>query len=149
MLAVNLTGTFLCAQAALRGMKEKGWGRIINVASTAGLKGYAYTAAYTAAKHGVIGMTRSLALELSAYDITANCLCPGFTDTAIVADALDNITTTTGRSREEALAEFVKHNPQKRLIDPAEVAASAVWLCGDASKSITGQSISIAGGEVM
>ena len=113
-----------------------------------GLKGYAYTTAYTAAKHGVIGLTRSLALELAATDITVNSVCPGFTDTDIVAESITNIVAKTGRSEEEALAELVKHNPQKRLISPGEVADTVVWLCADTSRSVTGQSIVVAGGEV-
>lgn len=149
LIAVNLTGTFLCAQAALKSMRERGSGRIINIASTAGLKGYAYTSAYTASKHGVVGMTRSLALELASTDITANCVCPGFTDTDIVADAVANIQSKTGRSEEEALAELVKHNPQGRLVTPAEVADTVLWLCQNSSGSITGQAIVVAGGEIM
>lgn len=148
-IAVNLTGTFLCAQAALKSMRERGSGRIINIASTAGLKGYAYTSAYTASKHGVVGMTRSLALELASTGITVNSVCPGFTDTDIVADAAANIQSKTGRSQEEALAELVKHNPQGRLISPAEVADAVLWLCQNSSCSITGQAIVVAGGEIM
>ena len=148
-IAVNLTGTFLCAQAALKSMRERGSGRIINIASTAGLKGYAYTSAYTASKHGVVGMTRSLALELASTGITVNSVCPGFTDTDIVADAAANIQNKTGRSQEEALAELVKHNPQGRLISPAEVADAVLWLCQNSSRSITGQAIVVAGGEIM
>ncbi len=149
MLAVNLTGTFLCTQAVLAGMRKISQGRIITIASTAGLKGYAYTAAYTAAKHGVIGMTRALALELACTDITANCVCPGFTDTDMVATALTNIAAKTGLSKEEALQQLLKHNPQGRLIDPEEIAASVVWLCEESSRSINGQAITIAGGELM
>ena len=148
-IAVNLTGTFLCAQAALKSMRERGSGRIINIASTAGLKGYAYTSAYTASKHGVVGMTRSLALELASAGITVNSVCPGFTDTDIVADAAAKIQSKTGRSQEEALAELVKHNPQGRLISPAEVADAVLWLCQNSSRSITGQAIVVAGGEIM
>lgn len=149
LLAVNLTGVFLCAQAALKSMREGGNGRIINIASTAGLKGYAYTSAYAAAKHGVVGMTRSLALELASSGITVNCVCPGFTDTDLVADAVANIQSKTGRSEKEALAELVKHNPQGRLISPAEVADAVLWLCQNSSRSITGQAIVVAGGEIM
>lgn len=149
VLAVNLTGVALCMQAVLPAMREKDAGRIINIASTAGLKGYAYTSIYAASKHGVIGMTRSLALELATTSITVNCVCPGFTDTEIVADAIANITSKTGRNEDEALAELVKHNPQKRLISPEEVAGTVLWLCQHDSSSINGQTIAVAGGEIM
>jgi len=149
VMSVNLTGVFLCTQAALNSMRDCGSGRIISIASTAGLRGYPYTAAYSASKHGVIGMTRSLALELASTDITANCVCPGFTDTDIVASAVANITDKTGRSEAEALAELVKHNPQKRLIAPDEVADTVLWLCQGSSRSINGQAIAVAGGEIM
>ena len=148
VMAVNLTGVFLCTQAALTSMRELEQGRIINIASIAGLKGAPYISAYAASKHGLIGMTRSLALELAATGITANCVCPGFTDTAMVSDAIGNITAKTGRSEAEALAELVKTNPQRRLIAPEEVADTVLWLCQDSSRSITGQSIVIAGGDI-
>jgi NAD(P)-dependent dehydrogenase (short-subunit alcohol dehydrogenase family) len=149
MLEVNLSGTFLCTQAALPGMLEAGWGRIVNVASTAGLKGYPYTSAYTAAKHGVVGLTRALALELARKNITVNAVCPGYTQTDIVADAVANIMHRTGRSEAEAQAELAKANPQGRLVKPEEVAEAVLWLCWPSQGSITGQSIAIAGGEVM
>jgi NAD(P)-dependent dehydrogenase (short-subunit alcohol dehydrogenase family) len=148
VMAVNLTGVFLCTQAVLASMRERNRGRIINIASTAGLKGAPYISAYAASKHGLIGMTRSLALELATTGITANCVCPGFTDTDMVADAITNITSKTGRSDAEALAELVKHNPQRRLVTPEEVADTVLWLCQDSSRSITGQSIVIAGGDI-
>ena len=148
VMAVNLTGVFLCTQAVLESMCERDRGRIINIASTAGLQGAPYISAYAASKHGLVGMTRSLGLELAATGITANCVCPGFTDTEMVTDAINNITSKTGRSEAEALAELVKHNPQQRLITPEEVANTVLWLCQDSSRSITGQSIVIGGGNI-
>jgi len=149
MLSINLTGTFLTTQAALSDIKAANYGRIINIASTSGLKGYAYTSAYSAAKHGVIGLTRSLSLELSNTMVTVNAICPGFTNTAIVADAIENITTKTQRNEAQALEDLVSHNPQKRLIEVDEIAETVLWLCNPKSGSVTGQSIVIAGGELM
>lgn len=149
MLNVNLNGVYLCTRAVIEPMLAARYGRIINIASTAAQRGYAYVSAYSAAKHGVIGLTRSLALEYARKGITVNAVCPGYTDTDIVANSVQNIVAATGRSAEEALADLVKSNPQGRLIDPAEVADTVLWLCRKESSSITGQSISIAGGEVM
>ncbi len=149
VMAVNLTGVFHCMQAVLPAMRMKNSGRIVNIASTAGLRGYAYASIYSASKHAVIGLTRSLALELARTGITANCVCPGFTDTEIVATAVSNIAKVTGRSEAEALAELVNHNPQKRLVTADEVADTVLWLCGENSRSINGQSIAVAGGEIM
>lgn len=149
MLAVNLTGSFLCSQEALPAMSKAGWGRIVNVASTAALKGYAYVAAYCAAKHGVLGLTRALAVEVAQKGVTVNAVCPGFTETDIVQDAIRNIVAKTGRTEEEARAELASANPQKRLIQPQEVAQTVVWLCQPSSASQNGQAIAIAGGEVM
>lgn len=149
MLDVNLTGSFVCTQQVLPGMIERRFGRIVNVASTAALKGYAYVAAYCAAKHGVLGMTRALALEVAKKGITVNAVCPGYTETAIVEKAVAQIGAKTGRSADEARAELVAANPQGRLIQPDEVARTVVWLCRRESASITGQAIAVAGGEVM
>lgn len=149
MLDVNLIGPYLCIQAVLQDMIDKGTGRIINVASTAALKGYGYVTAYSAAKHGVLGLTRSLALEMATKGVTVNAVCPGFTNTAIAREAISNIMSKTGRSQEDALAELVVQNPQKRLIEPEEVAETVLWLCSDSAASITGQAIAVAGGEVM
>lgn len=147
MLAVNLTGTYLGIHAVLPGMLQAGWGRIVNIASTAALKGYPYVAAYCAAKHGVLGLTRALALELAMKPVTVNAVCPGYTETDIVRESIANIQAKTGRSEAEARAELVKHNPQGRLVQPAEVANAVLWLCRPGSESITGQAISVAGGE--
>lgn len=149
LLNVNLTGSFLCSRAVLPGMSERGLGRIVNVASTAALKGYAYVAAYCAAKHGVLGLTRALALETVKKGITVNAVCPGYTETEIVAQAVQTIMAKTGRTAEAARAELAAANPQGRLIRPEEVAATVAWLVGEGSASITGQAIAVAGGEVM
>jgi NAD(P)-dependent dehydrogenase (short-subunit alcohol dehydrogenase family) len=149
MLAVNLTGTWHCMQEALPAMLDAGWGRIVNVASTAGLTGYAYVAAYCAAKHGVVGLTRAVALEVAARGVTVNAVCPGYTDTDIVRDAVANIVARTGRSAPQAQAELAAANPQGRLVQPGEVADSVAWLCGPAASAINGQAIAVAGGEVM
>lgn len=149
MLDVNLTGTYLCIHAALPGMLERNFGRIVNVASTSGLVGYAYVAAYSAAKHGVVGLTRSLALEVATRNITVNAVCPGYTETDIVRESIDNIRAKTGRSEAEARDALTAKNPQKRLVQPAEVANAVAWLCLPGAESITGQSIAVAGGEVM
>ncbi|MDA8453253.1 SDR family oxidoreductase [Acidovorax sp. GBBC 3334] len=149
MLDVNLTGTMLCTQAALPGMLSAGWGRIVNVASTAGQVGYAYVAAYCAAKHGVIGLTRALALEVAAKGVTVNAVCPGYTDTDLVRQSVARIVAKTGRSAEEAQEGFVRSNPQGRLVAPGEVADAVAWLCTDGARAVNGQSLSISGGEVM
>jgi NAD(P)-dependent dehydrogenase (short-subunit alcohol dehydrogenase family) len=149
MLDVNLSGAYHCIQAALPSMLDAGWGRIVNVASTAGLTGYRYVAAYCAAKHGLVGLTRALALELATKGITVNAVCPGYTETDIVQDAVANIVRKTGRSEEQARAELASGNPQGRLVQPDEVAHAVAMLCMPAASAMNGQAIAVAGGEVM
>jgi NAD(P)-dependent dehydrogenase (short-subunit alcohol dehydrogenase family) len=146
-LDVNLTGAFLTVRPALASMRERGWGRIIFIASTAGLKGYAYVAPYVAAKHGVVGLTRALAVETAAMGITVNAICPGFAETAMLSDSIDRIAETTKRGGADVRAALAASNPQGRFIQPQEVADAVLWLCGAASAAITGQAISVSGGE--
>ena len=146
MLAVNLTGTFLTFREGLARMP--GWGRLIAVASTAGLKGYAYVAPYAAAKHGVIGLCRSLALEIARKPLTVNAICPGFLDTPMTEQSVQVIAEKTGKTLAEARAALEGMNPQNRLFQPAEVTAAALFLCGAGSEGINGQTITIAGGEL-
>jgi NAD(P)-dependent dehydrogenase (short-subunit alcohol dehydrogenase family) len=148
LFAVNLHGTYLCCRQAVPDMLSTGFGRIVNVASIAGLRGAAYISAYVSSKHAVIGLTRALALEYASRGITVNAVCPGFVDTDIVKSAVANIVSKTGRSEAEALAALVASNPQRRLIEPREVADTVMWLCRPGSESVTGQSIVLAGGEV-
>ncbi len=148
-IAVNLTSVFTLTHAALPGMLARGYGRVVNVASTAGLVGYPYVAAYVAAKHGVIGLTRALALETARAGITVNAVCPGYTETELMAESMRGLMAKTGRSEAEARAAYAKSNPQGRLVTPGEVAAAVMFLVGPGSDAITGQAIAVAGGEVM
>jgi len=144
-LDVNLTGAFLTVQPALSAMVRAGAGRIVFIASTAGLRGYAYVAPYVAAKHGVIGLMRALAAETAKSGVTVNAVCPGFADTEMLARSIDEIVAKTGRSQEEARAALA--NPQGGFVRPDEIAAAVRWLVGDAARSVTGQAISVSGGE--
>jgi NAD(P)-dependent dehydrogenase (short-subunit alcohol dehydrogenase family) len=146
MLSVNLTGVFLTLREGLIRMGQ--WGRLISIASTAGLKGYAYVAPYAAAKHGVVGLTRALALETARKGITVNAICPGFVDTEMTVRSVANIVEVTGCSAAVAREKLVAVNPQHRLIHPQEVATAALWLCSEGSETVNGQAISISGGEV-
>ena len=147
-LAVNLTGTFYFMRAALPAMVARGWGRVVNVASIAGKTGAPYIAAYSASKHGVIGLTRSAALEVAAKGVTVNAVCPGYVETGMTQRAVENITARTGRSTEEARAAVVEMNPQRRLVEPEEVAALVLLLASEEGRAINGQAINVDGGSV-
>ncbi|HEY7608873.1 MAG TPA: SDR family NAD(P)-dependent oxidoreductase [Alphaproteobacteria bacterium] len=149
MLSINVASTFLCIQQVLPAMTEAGYGRIVNVASTAGLIGYRYVAAYVASKHAVVGLTKAMALELAKTGITVNAVCPSYVETDMTKDTVANIIAKTGKSEAEVRAELVQFNPQARMIAPAEVASVVSWLALPASHSITGLAIPVAGGEVM
>ena len=148
-LDLNLTGTFLCTKQIYEGMRSRGYGRIVNISSTVGLRGYPYISAYTASKHAVIGLTRSLALEAVKKGITVNAICPGYTETDLVSEAIDNIVDASGRDSGEVKSEIENMSPMGRMVSPEEVAESAAWLCLPSSASITGQAIVVAGGSVM
>jgi 3-hydroxybutyrate dehydrogenase len=148
MLDINLMGVVHAAHAALPDMVTRKYGRIITIASTAGLKGYAYVSAYVAAKHAVVGFTKALAMETATSGVTVNAVCPGYTETDMVSGGLDAIAAKTGRSREEALAIMLRDNPQKRLIRPEEVAAACVWLASTEAAAVNGAVIPITGGEI-
>lgn len=146
MMAVNLTGVFLTLREGV--LQMPGWGRLISVASVAGLKGFAYAAPYAAAKHGVVGLTRSLALEVARKPITVNAICPGYLDTEMTDRSIANIVAKTGKTASEAQAILTASNPQGRLIAPDEVTATALWLCSPGADSVNGQAIALSGGEV-
>ena len=143
---VNVNGVFHCTQLALDSMLENNWGRVVNIASVASLRGFPYVSGYCASKHAVLGMTRALALEVATQGITVNAVCPGYVDTDIVRDAIAGIVAKTGRTEAEAMQHFTESNPQERLIEAAEVATAVSWLCSDGAASVTGQAIAIDGG---
>lgn len=147
MMKVNVTGTFLTLREGAKAMKDKPWGRLIAIASTAGIKGYPYVASYAAAKHGVVGMVKSVALEFARKGITVNAICPSFLDTEMTQRSIANIVEKTGRSQDEARASLEATNPMHRLIPPEDVASTVLWLCGQGSDMVTGQTISVSGGE--
>ena len=148
-LAINLSGSFYCTRAALPAMAERGWGRIINMASIAGKTGAPYIAAYSASKHGLLGLTRSTALEIAAKGITANAICPGYVDTEMTSRGVENITRKTGRSAEEAMEAIRRMSPQNRLVTSEEVAALALLLASEEGGAINGQAINVDGGSVL
>lgn len=148
MMALNVEPVLTAVRAVLPEMKAAGVGRIVTVASTAGLKGYPYVASYCAAKHAVLGLTRALALELAETGVTVNAVCPGYTDTDLIAGSIDRLEQKTGRGRDDLLREFTRHNPLGRLVRPQEVADSVLWLAGAGASAVTGQAIAVAGGEL-
>jgi NAD(P)-dependent dehydrogenase (short-subunit alcohol dehydrogenase family) len=147
IINVNLTAAFFSVQPALAGMRAQKWGRIVFIASTAGLKGYPYVAPYVAAKHGVVGLVRTLALETAKAGITVNAVCPGFTETSLLDRAVDRIAARTNLSEADTRQVLAGNNPQGRFFQPQEVADTVVWLCSEGSAAITGQAISVSGGE--
>lgn len=148
MLTVNLVGVFNLWQLTAPAMQSDGWGRLIAVASTAGLKGYPYVSGYCAAKHGVVGMTRALAIELGRTGVTANAICPGFIETPMLERSIANIVEKTGMSEEDAAKSLRRGNPQNRFIQTDEVAGTAIWLCSEAARSVNGHALSVSGGEI-
>ena len=148
IMDINVIGVFNSFKYALEDMESEGWGRMIAISSTAGLKGYSYVSAYCASKHAVIGLTRSLAMELARKGITVNSVCPSYIDTPMTKRTIENITKLTNLSDEDAIQNLVSSNPQERLIQPSEVAETISWICKETSNSINGQSISISGGEI-
>jgi NAD(P)-dependent dehydrogenase (short-subunit alcohol dehydrogenase family) len=148
VIAINLTGAFLCSRAAIEDMYAANWGRIVNVASIAGLMGGAYISAYCASKHGMIGLTRALAKEAAKRGVTVNAVCPGYVETDIVARAAENIAAKTKLNEQEARASLYASNPQGRLIQPEEVASAISWLCSQGAAATNGAAIPMSGGEI-
>ena len=148
LLDVNLTSAFLCTQAALPDMLETGWGRVVNVASVAGVTGVPYVAAYVAAKHGLVGLTRSLAVEVARKGVTVNAVCPGYVDTDLVATSVTALHDQTGRPEADLRDALVRHNPVGRMLTPDEVASSVAWLCHPEQAMVTGHTLMLSGGEV-
>ena len=148
MLTVNATGAFLCLKAFLPDMLERGWGRVVNMASVAGLGADRYIAAYAASKHALVGLTRAAAAEVAARGVTVNAVCPGYLHTDMTRETIARIVRVTGRSEEAALEELLRRVPQRRLIEPEEVAEMVAFLCFDAARGITGESVVIDGGEL-
>jgi 3-hydroxybutyrate dehydrogenase len=145
---LNVIGSVHAIRAVLDGMVSRRFGRIVAVASTAGLKGYAYVSAYCAAKHAVVGLVRSLALETATSGVTINAVCPGYTDTDMVRESAARIAAKTGRPAEEAVAAMVRNNPLGRLITPDEVAGAVLFLCSPEAAAVTGATLTVAGGEI-
>jgi NAD(P)-dependent dehydrogenase (short-subunit alcohol dehydrogenase family) len=145
---VNLTGTFLCCREALGPMIDARYGRIVSVASTAALRGYRYVAAYCAAKHGIVGLTKALALETAASNVTVNAVCPGYTQTPMLDETIANIVAKTGRSATEARDALLKETPRGVFVHPSDVAAAVAWLCLPGTEAVTGQAIAVDGGEL-
>ena len=143
---VNVNGVFHCTQLALESMLENNWGRVVNIASVASLRGFPYVSGYCASKHAVLGMTRALALEVATHGITVNAVCPGYVDTDIVRNAIAGIVSKTGRTEADAMQHFTESNPQGRLVEVTEVASAVSWLCSEGAASVTGQAIAIDGG---
>lgn len=148
MIDTNLTGAFLTLREGLRQLQGREWGRLIVISSITGLKGYPYVSAYGASKHGVVGLMRMIAQEVAGTGVTSNALCPSYLNTEMTERTIENIIEKTGRTREEALKSITRMSPLGRLIEPSEVTAAALWLCGAGSDAINGQAIGIAGGEV-
>jgi NAD(P)-dependent dehydrogenase (short-subunit alcohol dehydrogenase family) len=147
-LDVNLLGAVRMTRAALPSLKAQPWARVVNIASTAGLKGYGYVSAYVASKHALVGLTRALAIELAATRVTVNAVCPGYTRTAIVGRAIETIVTRTGRDRDAAEAVFTASNPQGRLVEPEDVAEVVLWLASAGAGAVNGVALSVSGGEI-